>query len=273
MGGPQQISMKRDSLFNLSNRVALVTGGGSGIGLMAAQALAVNGAKVYITGRTKEKLDTVVSKYGQDIAGELIAVTCDVTQKQSVSELYDYISSRENACEAFQRADKSNYEDWAAVYSTNTSAAYFVTTAFLPLLNYSTEKHEGWSGMVINISSVSGRIKTGQHHYSYNASKAATTHLTRMLASDFLTNGVRIRVNSISPGLFPSEMTTDGSDEQQKSHLSKESGSDSPAERPGKDEDMAAAVLFCAANQFLNGQDVTVDGGCLFQKVVEGATT
>ncbi|PKS11280.1 hypothetical protein jhhlp_003042 [Lomentospora prolificans] len=288
MAAPAQKSLQRDSLFNLSGRVALVTGGGSGIGLMAAQALAVNGAKVYITGRTKEKLDTVVEKYGKDIPGEMIAVTCDITKKQSVSELYDYISSREqclcilinNAGISGEKldiedkptsaddlkaklfsAETSNFTDWADVYSTNTSAAYFVATAFLPLLHHSTERHKGWSGTVINIASVSGKIKTGQHHYSYNASKAATIHLTRMLASDFLKNGVRIRVNAISPGLFPSEMTTEGSDEAQKSHLSKDSGSGSPAERPGKDEDMASAILFCAANQFINGQNFTVDGG------------
>jgi len=255
---------------------------------MIAQTFAVNGAKVYITGRTKEKLENVVATYGKEVPGELIPVTCDVTKKQAISELYDYISSREkclcilvnNAGIAGSRldiddkkrsadelkarmfsADKSTFEDWEDVYRANAASTYFTTSAFLPLLHHSTERHEGWSGTVINIASVSGEVKTGQHHFSYNASKAALLRLTRMLATDIVTNGLKIRVNSISPGLFPSEMTTGGSDEGQKSHMPKEKGSNYPAERPGKEEDIASAVLFCAVNQFVNGQKFTVDGG------------
>jgi NAD(P)-dependent dehydrogenase (short-subunit alcohol dehydrogenase family) len=281
-------SAQRDTLFDLTGRVALVTGGGSGIGLMIAQAFAVNGAKVYITARTKEKLDNVVNTYGKDIAGELIAVTCDVTKKQSISELYDYISSREKClcilvnnagiagstldAETKERSadelkarmfntDKSTFEDWADVHLANVASAYFMTAAFLPLLHHSTERHKEWSGTVINISSVSGEIKTGQNHFSYNSSKAGLVHLTRMLAGDIAANGLKIRVNSISPGLFPSEMTTGESGEDQKSHLPKARGGKYPAERPGKDDDMFSAVLFCAVNQFANGQNFTVDGG------------
>lgn len=62
---------------------------------MATQALSVNGAKVYIVGRTKEKLDKVVEKYGQDIPGEIVAITGDVTSKDGVKKLYDEIASRE----------------------------------------------------------------------------------------------------------------------------------------------------------------------------------
>jgi NADP-dependent 3-hydroxy acid dehydrogenase YdfG len=71
-------------VFNVKNKVALVTGGGSGIGLMCTQALAVNGAKVYIVGRTKEKLDKVVEAHGKGIAGEIIPLVGDVTDKDSV---------------------------------------------------------------------------------------------------------------------------------------------------------------------------------------------
>jgi NAD(P)-dependent dehydrogenase (short-subunit alcohol dehydrogenase family) len=82
----------RDSLFDLKGRVALVTGGGSGIGLMATQALVANGAKVYITGRTGEKLERVAEQYSQG-SGSIIPLTCDVSKKDQIANLVKEISS------------------------------------------------------------------------------------------------------------------------------------------------------------------------------------
>merc|ERR1711964_341070 len=83
----------------------------------------------------------------------------------------------------------------------------------------------------------------------------------KLLASEIAENGLKIRVNSIAPGVFPSEMTAGESGSDQKSHIKKEKYEKVPAHRPGKDEDMAGAVLFVATNQYLNGQTVAVDGG------------
>ncbi|KAG9639494.1 hypothetical protein KCU98_g13291, partial [Aureobasidium melanogenum] len=74
-------------VFDVKGKVALVTGGGSGIGLMATQALATNGAKVYIVGRTEEKLKTVQQTYGKDISGEIIPIVGDVTKKSEIEKL------------------------------------------------------------------------------------------------------------------------------------------------------------------------------------------
>lgn len=277
----------RNSLFNLNGRVALVTGGGSGIGLMATQALAVNGAKVYIVGRNKEKLDKVVEIYNKDLEGEIIAIQGDVTKKDEIQRLYKEIESREKClCILINNAgvssasittesksvgemkknlfenEKSTMEDWTDTYQTNVASIYFMTAAFLPLLQASSERHPHWSGTVINISSISGLVKGSQHHFSYNASKAAAVHLTRMLAAEIAENNHKIRVNSIAPGVFPSEMTASESDEYQKSHVEKEKYEKKvPAGRPGRDIDMAQAVLFLAVNQYMDGQTVTVDGG------------
>jgi len=137
-----------------------------------------------------------------------------------------------------------------------------MTTAFLPLLQAASEHQHGYSGCVINICSISGIVKTAQHHFAYNASKAAVIHLTKMLGWEIASNGLKIRVNSIAPGVFPSEMTQGESGPNQKSELPKEDFEGKvPAARPGNDRDMGNGMLFVAANQYLNGQTIVIDGG------------
>ncbi|QPG96909.1 hypothetical protein C2857_005470 [Epichloe festucae Fl1] len=279
-------ALTRDTLFNLKGRVALVTGGGSGIGLMATQALAANGAKVYITGRTKEKLDKVVSKHFKGNSEQVIPLQADVTSKEGIQSLLKEIESREKclcilvnnagisggktfdgeakSAKALQSTlfNDSSFDTWTDLYRTNVAAVYFTTAAFLPLLQVSSEQHQGWSGTVINITSISGLVKTAQRHFDYNSSKAAAVHLTRMLASEIASAGLKIRINGIAPGVFPSEMTAGESDDAQKSGLPKEDFEGKvPAARPGKDEDMASAILFASCNQYLNGDTLVVDGG------------
>lgn len=228
-GSNRNDTLTRDKLFDLKGHVALVTGGGSGIGLMATQALVANGAKVYITGRTKEKLDRVVELYshGKD---SIIPIACDVTDKAQIADLVEKIKSREQCLcilinnagiagttqqteassaqevrENLFDAASSSMDNWTDVYRTNVPPIFFVSAAFLPLLQKSSERFPGWSGTVINISSISGMVKTAQHHFAYNSSKAAAVHLTRMLAAETAANGLKVRVNSIAPGVFPSE--------------------------------------------------------------------
>jgi NAD(P)-dependent dehydrogenase (short-subunit alcohol dehydrogenase family) len=156
-------------------------------------------------------------------------------------------------------------EDWTNLYTTNVVGPFLMTTAFLPLLQKSTELHHGWSGTVINITSVDGLKRTSKGHFNYVVSKGALIHLNKLLSTEIAKAGLKIRVNNIAPGLFPSEMTTEGSKDNQKSEIPKEHKEELPSGRPGHDRDMAAAVLFCAGCQYLNGQTIPVDGGILVQ--------
>ncbi|RMY44374.1 hypothetical protein D0865_10598 [Hortaea werneckii] len=277
-----------NELFNVKDKVALITGGGSGIGLMYTQALAANGAKVYICGRTGEKLDTVAKTYSQDITGSIIPITADITSKQEIQKLYDELEKREGHLDILVNNagimsdktitteaqtpeemkknmfddDKNSFQDWDDIYRTNVSQCYFMSTCFIPLLAKATQHTHGYSGTIINVSSISGQVKTSQHHPQYNASKAACIHLTRMLANEIAQNEIKIRVNTIAPGVFPSEMTAGSSGANQKSAIPKEKFEKKvPAARPGNDRDMASTLLFCATNTYLNGQTITVDGG------------
>jgi NAD(P)-dependent dehydrogenase (short-subunit alcohol dehydrogenase family) len=161
----------------------------------------------------------------------------------------------------------ATFDDWLAVYRTNVASHYFTTTAFLPLLSAASSPHAGgYTSTVLNVSSINGLIKSALDHFASNAAKAATIHLTKMLAVEIAAAGLRVRVNSIAPGVFPSEITAGASDPRTgKSELSGGGwGTDGIlAGRPGADVDMAGAVLFAVTNQYLDGQIVAVDGGYL----------
>ena len=99
--------------------------------------------------------------------------------------------------------DPTSVEEWTETYQTNVVGPYLLTTAFLPLLQKSTDTHYGFSGTVINITSISGLVRISQGHFSYNASKGAFVHLNKLLSAEIAKAGLKIRVNSIAPGVFP----------------------------------------------------------------------
>jgi NAD(P)-dependent dehydrogenase (short-subunit alcohol dehydrogenase family) len=129
---------------------------------------------------------------------------------------------------------------------TNVAAGFFMSMAFLPLLAKGQQNApNGDTSSVINVSSISGAMKgSSMGQPAYAASKAAFTHVSRMLATLF--KDTKVRVNVIAPGLFPSEMTAGKSDEHNKSQLPE--GSTNPAGRKGEDTDMAATALLLASH-------------------------
>jgi NAD(P)-dependent dehydrogenase (short-subunit alcohol dehydrogenase family) len=277
-----------EKLFSVKDYVCVITGGGSGIGLMAAQALAANGAKVYITSRRKEVLEKAAQSHSPDQGGQIIALSpYDVTKKDDLERMYEELSSKEKYINLLitsagisgekgipdaekatdmkkQLFDNETFEGWNETYNTDVTAVYFTTVCLLPLLQAGTESHGHLSASVIVISSMSGIMKDAQGHFSYNAAKGGTVHLSKLMSGEF--QKLRIRVNSIAPGYFPSEMTAKESDENQKSDLPDEKIQEKghvPMERAGSDAEMAQAVIFLTKNSYVNGQILAVDGGVL----------
>lgn len=230
----------------------------------------------------------MVETHGKNLSGQIIPLTADVTDKAQVDELVKTIESKEGYLDILinnagiapgkttpdgenaEELKKNLYDDvklsdWTDTYTTNVVGPFFMSVAFLPLLQKATERTHGWSGCIVNITSISGLVRISQGHFAYNASKGATVHLNKMLASEIQSSGLKIRVNAIAPGVFPSEMTTQESDENQKSHMEKDKKGSLPSQRPGNDRDMAAAILFVTTCQYLNGQNIPVDGGYLIQ--------
>ncbi|KAK0106996.1 hypothetical protein ONS95_003711 [Cadophora gregata] len=283
-------NLRADRLFSTKGHVCVVTGGGTGIGLMATQALAANGARVYITGRRMEALENAAKTHEPSMGGEIIPVgPCDVTKKEDLENLVAEISKKEkfinvlvcnagisgpkaepeseNATELKEALFKGeSFQEWSDTFNTNVSGVYFTTVAFLPLLQAGKESHGHLSASVIVISSMSGIMRHAQGHFSYNAAKGATVHLSKLMSYEFKKAG--IRVNSIAPGYFPSEMTTDESDQDQKSGIPDETIKEKghvPAQRAGSDEEMAQGIIFLAKNKYVNGEIIAIDGGVLLE--------
>ncbi|EJD04805.1 NAD-binding protein [Fomitiporia mediterranea MF3/22] len=310
-------TFRTSNLFNVEDWVCVVTGGGTGIGLMAAQAFANNGARVYITSRRKSTLEQAFATHGQSLVhpkGAIIPVSADVTDKASIEQLVAEIGKRESHVDVLvnnagitkgtSEVEKGDEDaaalskvlwdeeivDWEDVYRTNVIGPFFTTVRFLPLLAASAGTKAAHRGVVINITSMSGITRTSQHHFKYNVSKSAAIHLSALLAQECRRTQVNVRVNkcvlvfqhtiaieflndgldsSIAPGIFPSEMTTEGSDETNKSELPVDESYGAkkgiPAGRPGRDEDMAQAILALACNQYAYGSTFTIDGGYLLE--------
>ncbi|RKL04743.1 hypothetical protein BFJ71_g3525 [Fusarium oxysporum] len=281
--------LKAAALFDVSHITAVVTGGATGVGLMITQALQSNGAKVYITGRRKEVLEQTQKTYGTG-PGSIHVLPGDVSERDEAIRLAEEVGNKEpngihllvnNAGIAeddntkFSSAGEPDTSDakalsehflktepqqWANTLKTNVTGPYYMSMAFLPLLAKGRETTPGYSSQIVNVSSISGAMKgSSMGQPAYATSKAALTHLSRMIAT--LTKDIKVRVNVIAPGLFPSEMTTGESDEGNKSNIDKKMIN--PAGRPGHDTDMAATILFLAGKGglFYNGQIVYPDGG------------
>lgn len=143
--------------------------------------------------------------------------------------------------------NNESVEDWDKTWRTDVTSVYFTTVAFLPLLQAAVEPKgpgEKFSASVITTSSMSGIMRHAQGHFAYNTAKGATVHLTKLMSAEFMKAG--IRVNSIAPGYFPSEMTAKSSDDRQKSELPPEKVAEKghvPQMRGGRDEEMGMAMV------------------------------
>ncbi|KAF7297816.1 NAD(P)-binding protein [Mycena kentingensis (nom. inval.)] len=291
-------ALSLSSIYDLSGLVALVTGGATGIGLMISQGLAANGAKVYITGRRKEVLDKVVDAWNSKDEAErkagMVAVKMDVTSRESILEVKKLIQGKEGKLhilvnnagqvgptsdfltnpqaperkdpETFGQAlfDNETFEQWGDLYAINTFSVFFVSTAFLGLLDKGTRESDrpGFSSSIINITSISGVIKLAQDHFAYNSAKAAGSHLTRMLATEFAVKGAKVRVNAIAPGVYESEITHDTITPEMVDGIGK-GLMPVPAQRAGTAEEIAGTVIYLAsaAGCYTNGQEIVIDGG------------
>ena len=198
------------NLFDVSGKVAVVTGGSRGIGAMIARGFVENGVKTYITARKEEELNSTAAELSK--LGECIALPSNLATMEGVVAFAGAIREREeqlhilvNNAGATWGAPIDEFPEggWDKVMDLNVKSLFFLTRELLPPMRAAGNAED--PARVINIGSVNGFTHSHMNNYSYSASKAAVHHLTRHLGADLAPEN--INVNAIAPGHFPSKMT------------------------------------------------------------------
>ena len=248
-------------LFSIARKVALVTGGSRGIGLMIARGYVEAGAKVYISSRKAEVCDRVAAELSAH--GTCLSLPADLSTEAGARGLADALTAREGALHVLVNNAGANwgapldeYPDsaWDKVLALNVKSIFHLSRALLPLLEKGVRP--GDPARIINIGSIDGLQVPALDTYAYSASKAAVHHLTRVLAHQLAARS--ITVNAIAPGPFESKMMA----ETLRRFRDVIVGS-CPLGRIGEPEDMAGAAIYLAsrAGAYLTGAVIPVDGG------------
>lgn len=242
----------------LDSKIAVVTGGSSGIGFAIAERFIEEGAKVYITGRRSAELEAAAKKLGEKAK----AVQSDVSDLGSLDRLFETVQEAEGHIDilvanagviASSQIRDAVEEHFDSMFDINVKGTYFTLQKALPLM--------GDGGSIILVSSCLA-TKGLPGHSVYNATKAAIRSLVRTAAAELLASG--IRVNTLSPGPVDTPIieAQAGSPEAAEG-FRKQAAAYVPLARIGRPEELAAAALFLASDEssFSTGTDLVVDGG------------
>lgn len=243
------------SPFRLDGRIALITGGSSGIGEATARAFTRAGASVIILSIDPDRAEV--------LAGELAgarAVTCDVTDEPAVAKVIAGIGHLDILVNSagiglVGGIEETSSEDFQRLMRVNVEGTYLVTKAALPLIKASR-------GSIINIGSVAGLIGV-KKRFAYCATKGAVIAITKQLAVDYPTE---LRVNCICPGTIDTPFV-EGYLEKYHKHEKEKVRADLRARQPigrlGRPEEVADLAVYLASDEsgFMNGSTLTIDGG------------
>jgi NAD(P)-dependent dehydrogenase (short-subunit alcohol dehydrogenase family) len=250
--------------FRLDGRTAFVTGAGQGIGRAYAHALGEAGAKVALVGLTLAKLEEVADELASKKI-DVIAVPADVTNPESMQSMVDAIVKKWKRLDIavnnagigqWVPAEQMSVTDWDRVLDVNLKGVFLGAQAAARVM-----LPAGY-GKIINTSSISGSIvNIPQTQTHYNTAKAGVIHLTKSLAAEWATRGVR--VNSISPGYMRTKLTNRMLKTAEGQSVYPTWMRMTPMDKLGEVTDLQGAVVFLAAevSDFMTGQDMIIDGG------------
>jgi NAD(P)-dependent dehydrogenase (short-subunit alcohol dehydrogenase family) len=247
--------MNLDNPFRLDGKIALITGGASGIGAATARAFTQAGAKVLIVDLDEQRAGTLA----ESLPGAA-AHTCDITDEERVLKMFTAIPKLHILVNCagiglVGSVEETDLADWQRLFRVNVEGTFLVTKAALPLLREVR-------GSVVNIGSVAGLVGV-KRRFAYCATKGAITAMTRQLAVDYPTE---IRANCIAPGTVDSpfvEGYLEKYHKHEKEKVRQELSGRQPLGRLGRPEEIANLALYLSspAADFMNGSVVTIDGG------------
>ncbi len=248
-----------DNLFDLSGKVALITGATSGIGSRQAVALSTAGAKVILLGRREERLRTLCAELNQDKhCADYIAADLDdesgwagiVVQSMAFHGQVDILCNTAGV-NLRQHADEVTLDSWDQTLNLNLKAPFFLAQQLVPNM-----RERNW-GKIINVASLQSE-RAFANGIAYGASKGGVTQLTRAMAEAWSADG--ICCNAIAPGFFPTELTQPVFDQPE---LSAKLAAQTAIGRNGKLSDLDGTCIYLAshASDYITGQTIYIDGG------------
>lgn len=254
-----------DGLFDLHGRIAIVTGGGTGLGRSFATTLVRAGADVALCGRRREPLE----RTARELAGEgrrVACITMDVTDEASIAAGLEAVGSQLGMADILVNnaginrpmfATQLSTADWDAVVDTNLKGAFLVARAFAMQAGRAEK-----GGAIINVASILG-LRAQKAVPAYMASKAGLIHLTRSLALEWAR--INIRVNALLPGYFKTDILGDFLDTEEGWKVV----TNIPMRRPGRLEELRGPLLLLAsdAGSFMTGSVLVADGGHLLSSL------
>ncbi|OBT69189.1 hypothetical protein VE03_01887 [Pseudogymnoascus sp. 23342-1-I1] len=255
--------MNRSTLFDVTDKVVLVTGGAKGIGRMISEGYVANGAKVYISSRDAKACDKACAELNALGPGSAHAIPADFYKLEDCKRLADEFKKREDHLDILVNNSGSNwgasfdeYPDaaWTRVLTLNLHRVFTITQLLTPSLE--AKAGQGTPSRIINIGSVDGLRVPSLETFAYSSSKAGLHHLSRVLANHL---GKRhITSNVIACGPFESKMMA-----QTLKEFGESIKSGIPLGRIGTPEDVAGTCLFLSsrAGSYVNGATITLDGG------------
>ena len=246
--------------FDLTGRVAVVTGGNGGIGLGMARGLASAGAAIVVAGRNRAKSEKAVEEI-RALGVEAVAIEVDVADEASVNALIRASAERWGRLDVLvnnagmnirKQPQDMRLAEWRQVLDTNLTSAFLTSRAAYPIM-----KAQG-GGKIINIGSMMSIFGTG-FAPAYAASKGGIVQLSKALASAWARD--RIQVNAVLPGWIDTELTVNA--RREVSGLHERVLARTPADRWGVGDDLAGVAVFLAspASDFVTGAAIPVDGG------------
>lgn len=241
-------------MMKLIGKVALVTGGNSGIGLAVARRFAEEGARVFITGRREAQLAEAVALIG----GQAEAIQGDITRTDDLARLFETLGTRAGRLDIL--VNSSGVSEPATLEETteeHIDRAFNLNVRAMVLTVQHAVRLMGEGGSIVLVGSVAGAI-ANPGYGSYSASKAAVRSYARTWNSELAPRG--IRVNTLSPGPTNTPMFDRASDEVRQTLTAR-----IPAKRLGHPEEVAAAALFLASDEssYISGTELVIDGGMI----------
>lgn len=242
--------------MNFNNKIAVVTGGNSGIGLATAKELVAQQATVIITGRRKDALEKVAKEIGavpfvadQSNVQDIIVLKQAIEQQFGAVDILFINAGITGTASLIENADEDNFD---TVMNINFKGAYFTLSKFIPILN------DGAS--VVFLSSNTASMRSPQHSV-YQSSKAALNSIAKTAAAELASR--KIRVNTISPGPTRTNVLNNAYGEDNANAIWENLASVVPLNKIGVPEDVAKMVIYLSSenSSYITGADFLIDGG------------